>query len=168
MQLGVHGIDLCQYLFGAIETVSAQITTARPSKLLADGRIIRTHFEDNSLARYCLSNGTMVSHEMSYTETAGSDRFRLELYAQNGTVLLRSARGQAAIYAPEITGVEHWSLPEFSAEPMGRAHHEHWLLTLNGKQPPDDTAKAGASTLCVAEALYRAAESGCTERVTAI
>src|SRR5690606_37582095 len=46
MQLGVHGIDLCQHLFGPIEHVAAEMTTARPERILADGRVVRSELED--------------------------------------------------------------------------------------------------------------------------
>jgi predicted dehydrogenase len=86
MQLGVHGIDLVQHLFGPISSVAADMTTAKPERQLADGRTVRTELEDNVLATYRLAGGARVSHEMSYTELAGCDRFRLELYAERGTV----------------------------------------------------------------------------------
>lgn len=160
MQLGVHGIDLVQHLLGRIEYVSADMATAKPERQLADGRLVRTELEDNVLATYRLAGGARVSHEMSYTELAGCDRFRLELYAERGTVWLRTERGRAAIYAPSVTGVEGWITPDLPDEPLGAAHHDHWLSIVRGEAPADDTPVSGLRSIGVAEAIYAAARAG--------
>lgn len=160
MQLGVHGIDLVQHLLGSIESVAADMTTARPERQLADGRLVRTELEDNVLATYRLAGGARVSHEMSYTELAGCDRFRLELYAERGTVWLRTERGMAALHAPSVTGAPGWSAPDLPEEPPGAAHHRHWLSILRGDVPADDTAAAGLRSIEVAETIYAAARAG--------
>lgn len=160
MQLGVHGIDLVQHLLCPIESVAADMTTARPERRLADGRTVRTDLEDNALAIYRLAGGTQVSHEMSYTELAGCDRFRLELYAEHGTVWLRTERGAATIHAPLVTGVAGWFQPDLAEEPLGATHHRHWLSIVRGETPADDTAVAGLRSVEVAETLYAAARAG--------
>tara|TARA_R110002124_G_scaffold73414_2_gene196975 strand:+ start:745 stop:1818 length:1074 start_codon:yes stop_codon:yes gene_type:complete len=166
MQLGVHGIDLVQHIAGPIATVSAAMATHRPERVLEGGRRIRTTLEDNAVARYALQSGALVSHEMSYTEIAGCDRFRLELYADKGTVWLRTERGAAAIFAPEVTGQDGWvTPPEVAEEPLGQAHHFHWISVAAGQMPVDDTAKAGLSSIQVAETIYNAAKSGSTVTV---
>lgn len=160
MQLGVHGIDLVQHLLGPIESVAADMTTARPERRLSDGRTVRTALEDNVFATYRVAGDTRVSHEMSYTELAGCDRFRLELYAEQGTVWLRTERGGAAINAPSITGMAGWSKPDLPDEPLGAAHHRHWLSIVRGEALADDTAVAGLRSVEVAETLYAAARAG--------
>lgn len=160
MQLGVHGIDLVQHLFGPVTNVAADMMTARPERRLANGRMVRTELEDNVLAAYHLESGVRVSHEMSYTELAGCDRFRLELYAERGTVWLRTERGAAAIHAPAVTGEPGWTAPVLPEEALGEAHHRHWLSIVRGEAPPDDTPTAGLRSVRVAETIYAAARSG--------
>lgn len=160
MQLGVHGIDLCQHLFGPITEVSAQMMTARPQRELADGRVVRSELEDNVLATYRFRNGIQGSHEMSYTEVQGCDRFRLEVYGELGTAWLRTERGTAAIYAPSLTRQQQWVAPALPEQPLGQAHHRHWLSIVRGVSPADDTAYAGLASIEVAETIYRAARSG--------
>lgn len=160
MQIGVHGIDLCRHLFGEIEEVQALMSTARPERRLADGTTIRTTLEDNVAAAYRLSGGAIASHEMSYTELAGCDRFRLEVHADAGTVWLRTERGRAAIFAPGVTGRREWVAPDIADAPLGQAHHRHWLDIVRGDAPEDDTAEAGLQSLLVAESLYAAARTG--------
>jgi predicted dehydrogenase len=160
MQLGVHGIDLCQHLFGPIGHVTAEMTTARPERKLADGRMIRSRLEDNVLALYRLAGGARASHEMSYTEIRGCDRFRLEVYAEFGTVWLRTERGPASMFAPSLTGRDVWAVPDLPDAPFGQAHHRHWLSIVRGEVAPDDTPLAGLNSIEVAEAIYRAARTG--------
>lgn len=157
MQLGVHGIDLCQHLFGPISEVSASLATHQPERLLQDGRAVRSTLEDNVSATYRFASGALGSHEMSYTEVAGCDRFRLEVYAEHGTVWLRTERGEAALCGSSLTGDTGWMRPELPQEPLGAVHHRHWLAIVRGDAPADDTAWSGLSTLVVGEHIYAAA-----------
>ena len=159
MQLGVHGIDLCRHLFGPIVDVSARMRTARPQRRLKDGRTVRSRLEDNALASYHLASGAMVTHEMSYTEVGGCDRFRLEVYGEHGSAWLRTGKGAAALLAPSITGRDEWVNAEVPAEPLGAAHHRHWIDIVKGDAPRDDTPEAGLASIEVAEAIYRSASS---------
>ncbi len=161
MQLGVHGIDLVEHLFGSIEEVSADATTKKPCRMLADGRSVISKLEDNVLAHYRLASGASVTHEMSYTEVGGCDRFRLEVYAERGTVWLRSELGKAALIAPDMTGTNDWTFPSIADEPLGQHHHAQWLETVSAAGLKNDrTDIAGLKTLLVAEALYAAAKTG--------
>jgi predicted dehydrogenase len=157
MQLGVHGIDLCRHLFGPIRGVFASASTQRPDRLLKDGRAVRSHLEDNAVAIYHFEGGFWASHEMSYTELAGCDRFRLEVYAEHGTVWLRTEQGPAAMFAPEVTGAREWTRPPLPEEPFGAAHHRHWLAMVRGEEPRDDSPEAGLFTVALAEEIYRSA-----------
>jgi predicted dehydrogenase len=157
MQLGVHGIDLCQHLFGPIAELSATKACRKPLRHLADGREIISALEDTANAIYEFAAGFGGSHEMSYSEAAGTDRFRLEVYTDKATVWLRSERGAAALFAPEVTGVPGWVVPELGDDAFGAVHHRTWLKGVRGEAPPDDTASAGISSIIVAEAIYAAA-----------
>jgi len=165
MQLGVHGIDLVRHLCGAIETVVATTATLRPERALPDGRRVSSALEDEALATYRLSGGALVSHEMSFNEAAGTDRFRLETYCAEGTMLLRTQRGALAIHAPRVTGACGWFTPDLPARAFGARHHERWLDILRGKLPSDPTAEDALAGQLVAEALYRSAASRREEAV---
>ncbi len=161
MQLGVHGIDLIQYLLGPITAVSARVSTLCPNRRLKDGRLVSNPLEDNVLAHYETARGAMVSHEMSYTEAAGCDRFRLEVYGEKGTVWLRSERGKAAIYLTDDEGHGEWTTPQLGDPPFGQEHHAHWVSMALGKIPADDTGIAGLSSIEIVEAIYHSAASNC-------
>ncbi len=85
LQLGVHGIDLIRHLFGAIETVSATTATVQPRRSLPGGTVT-SKVEDEALATYRFQSGVLGSHEMSFCEAADTDRFRLEIYGDAGTM----------------------------------------------------------------------------------
>lgn len=160
MQLGVHGIDLVQHLFGPVRELVAMTATMNPHCWLQDGRVAVMPFEDTATAIYRMASGIQVSHEMSWTEVAGCDRFRLEVYFEDGTVWLRTDRGAALAKRRGDGTAAGWSVPAIEPEPLGKAHHAHWLDVVRKVAPPDDTAAAGLSTLTVAEHIYHAAGTG--------
>jgi predicted dehydrogenase len=157
MQLGVHGIDLLQHVFGPVSSVQALSKTMNPNRTLTDGRTIVTELEDNTLAQYQLSCGINASHEMSFTEVAGCDRFRMEIYFEKATVWLRTEEGAARVNVDATIGNPGWQNVDLPNEPFGQAHHAHWLDVVRGIAPVDDTAQAGLSTLVIGEAIYEAA-----------
>ncbi len=160
MQLGVHGIDLVRHLFGEIETVAAKTAVRQPERLFPDGRRAISQLEDEALATYRFDGGMLASHEMSFNEVQGTDRFRLEIYCADATLLLRTERGPLAIYAPRVTGSRGWWLPEIGVRAFGERQHARWLDILRGKIASDPTALDALAGTLVADAVYRAAASG--------
>lgn len=165
LQLGVHGIDLVRHLAGPIEAVMGTVARQRPERVLADGRTVRPDNEDHALALYRFRDGAVGTHEITFNELQGCDRFRLELYCTEATVWLRSERGPLALFAPALTGRPGWFLPALEPRQSGERHHAHWLDVVRGTAPPDGTAEDGLAALLVAEALYRSAERGREEPV---
>ena len=160
MQLGIHGIDILQHLFGPITTVSAVSSTMKPSCSLEDGRPVTMQLEDNAAAIYELAEGFNATHEMSWTEVAGCDRFRLEVYFEDGTVWLRTDQSAALLNRGAGSDPTGWQPIELLAEPLGQRHHQHWLDVVRGIAPPDDTATAGLGAVVVAEHMYRSIAEG--------
>jgi hypothetical protein len=101
----------------------------------------------------------MVSHEMSMIETAGCDRFRMEIYGSEGTLWLRSERGRFAAFAPRKLGAAGWFAPSLPEAPLGERHHRRWIESL-AAGAREDTALAGLRGLLVAEAIARSAAAG--------
>lgn len=165
LQLGVHGIDLLRYLFGEISNLVAVTAIQRKERMLKDGHIVRPDNEDHAFATYRFAQGCLVSHEMNYSEVFGTDRFALEIYCADATLHLRGPRGPLAVYAPRATGRSEWVVPEIVEPPLGARHHAAFLDMVRGKAPSDGTAEDGLATLLVAEAIYRSAETGASERV---
>ncbi len=168
LQLGIHGIDLIEHLIGPIAALGARTATLQPERPLADGRVARVENVDSAWATYELAAGRFASHEMSMVETAGCDRFRMELYGTKGTMWLRTEHGPLALYAPDFTGHADWFIPQLPDTAPGLRQHRAWIDGLTGSAPRQDTAAAGLHSLLVAEAIARSAErDGCREAVEA-
>lgn len=168
LQLGTHGIDLLRHVFGEIRRVRATTALMVSERRLADGTLVRPDAEDLVIATYEFENGVHASHECSYTEVAGTDRFRMEIYGAKGTAWLRTERGRLAIYAPHYTGVDGWHTPAINSEAFGYRQHKHFLDMLRGTTPPDDSAVAGFIGVAVAEAIYRSSSATAWEDVEAL
>lgn len=165
LQLGVHGIDLLRHIFGEIESVRATTALMQPERTLADGTVVHPDAEDLVIATYRFASGMLAVHDCSYGEVAGTDRFRMEIYGDSGTAELRTARGRLALFAPDYVGHQGWFMPEIRTERIGYRQHRHWLDMLLGVAEPDDSAEDGLASIRVAEAVYRAAQSGTWEEV---
>ena len=164
--LGVHGIDLIQHLFGPIGEVHARCATMMPRRTLSDGtELTDIGIEDHALALYRTVDGVLVSHEMSICELKGTERFLLEIYAEKGTMQLRGPRGDLAIHAPEVTGVDDWVTPDLPDAAFGARQHAHWLDILRGRVRSDASALDALAGLHVVDAILAAAESGKTVSV---
>jgi predicted dehydrogenase len=157
MQLGVHGIDLLRQLFGEIEAVQGTLATTVPARLLADGTRVIPDNEDLVTATYRFASGLVATHEVSYAEVAGTDRFRLEIYGEAGTAWLRSERGRLAVCAPGHLGQDGWVAPPLGPEDTGLPQHRHFLDMVRGEAPPDGSDRDGLASVLVAEAVYRSA-----------
>ncbi len=153
MQIGIHGIDLLQYVFGEIVAVKATTAITIAQRTLADGRVVVPDNEDLALATYRFASGLLATHEVSYSEVAGTDRFRLEVYGDQGTAWLRTERGLLAVSHDRRS----WTAPQLPPGDVGYRQHRHWLAMLAGEVPYDGSAQAGLASVLVAEAIYRSA-----------
>ncbi len=160
MQIGIHGLDLLRYLFGEIVAVKATMATTLQQRELLDGSIVEPDNEDLALATYRFASGVMATHEVSYTEVVGTDRFRMEIYGTRGTAWLRTEKGALAVN----TG-QGWAALAIPAGAVGWRHHRHWLAMLRGEEPVDHSAQDSLATALVAEAIYRSAKKEDWEKV---
>ena len=156
-QLGVHGIDLVEHLLGRVVSVSARARIAKPERRLRDGTPVQVESIDNASATYELDDGTLVTHEMSMTEVAGCDRFRMEIYGERGTLWLRTERGRLAVAVPERYGRD-WHVPELSQTAPGQRQHAVWLAGVAGNGPRLDTAGDALRGMRIVEVLMRSNE----------
>lgn len=154
LQLGIHGIDLASHLFGTIRTVSARTATQRPERRLRDGRVVAVENPDTAFAVYETETGLLIEHDMSMIEFAGTDRFRMEIYGDNGTLWLRTERG---VLASASAGQPGWVGHTLADVALGKRHHQRWVDGLVGRGPKDTTAIDGLKSLLVAEAIVASA-----------
>lgn len=154
LQLGVHGIDLLTQLFGPVVSLNATTAILRPARRLADGRIVAVETPDSAWATYRFAVGIAAAHDMSMIEAAGTDRFGLEIYGTDGTILLRGAAGPLRL---RRKGAAVWETPALPGPPLGQRHHRRWLDGLNGTKPQETTARDALAGLLIAEAIERSA-----------
>ena len=155
-QLGIHGIDLVEHLFGSIVAVSARTATLVPQRRLRDGRIVAVENADTAFAVYEIEGGPLVHHEMSMIEQAGTDRFRMEIYGTEGSLWLRTEHG---LLAGSAAGGAGWTVPHLPQTLPGHRQHREWIDGLLGRVPPPSTGLAGLRSLLVAEAIARSADA---------
>lgn len=156
LQLGIHGIDLVEDLFGPVAAVSARTATLLPQRTLRDGRVVPVQNADTAFAVYEIDGGPLVHHEMSMIERAGTDRFRMEIYGTGGTLWLRTERGLLAC----ATDGRDWIVPDLPSASPGHRQHREWIDSLLGRIPSPRTGPAGLRSLLVAEAVARSAAAG--------
>ncbi len=163
LQLGVHGIDLIRHVFGDIVSVRATSACQVRERVLDSGETVYPDLEDLMVATYALESGTIVTHEMSYNEVAGTDRFRMEVYGTLGTAWLRSERGRLAIAMKEDPS--GWSTPKLGRSALGELHHRHFVRMALGSAPDDESGFDGFMAVVIAEHAYEAASTGRTTEV---
>jgi len=161
MQIGIHGIDLLRHVFGEIVAVKATTAITVPQRTLTDGRVVVPDNEDLALATYRFASGLLAAHAVSYSEVAGTDRFRMEVYGEQGTAWLRTERGLLAVGY----GGGNWTSPALPPGNVGYRQHCHWLAMLRGEAPHDGSDAAGLASVQVAEAIYRSAAADAWEPV---
>jgi len=167
MQLGVHGIDLLRYLFGEIQSVKAITKTMKTERILTDGTRIVPNNEDFAMINYQFSSGLIGNHEVVYNEIAGTDRYRMEIYGEEGTAWLRTEKGCLAIYAPKYMGHEGWFSFDYKDSDISFAQHKHFINMLTGECPDDGSAYDGLQSVLVSEAIYRSTEIDGWQKVDA-
>ncbi len=163
MQLGVHGIDLIRHVFGEIVSIDAVVDRQVLERTIESGTVVRPSHEDFVAATYRLASGGYVTHEVSYNEVAGTDRFRMEVYGSEATAWLRTERGRLAIATKAEPGV--WFEPSLGTSILGELHHRHFILMATGRAPDDGSGLDGLVSVSIAEQLYEAAADHSLRRV---
>ena len=158
-QLGVHGIDLALQLVGDVACVSARGAILKPARVLRDGRVVAVENNDTANAIYDFANGAIGTHEMSQIEVGGCDRFRMELYGDEGAIWLRSEHGPAALYAPALYA-KQWHCPALTQEPLGKLHHAAWLAGVIDPAVRTPTASDALRGMQVVAAIQKSNELG--------
>ncbi len=151
--MGIHAIDLCQWLIGPITSVTAQLGTLRKEIALDDNAIIALRIGERALG----------SIEVSWTSGPGFNG--LEIYADNGTIInnysdpLRICTGKSS---PDWKAAAEfsWETIEHDGQP------ESWEIEIDyfmdtilcGEQFPMGI-DAGISALAVALAAMESANN---------
>jgi UDP-N-acetyl-2-amino-2-deoxyglucuronate dehydrogenase len=160
MQIGIHGIDLVEHLIGPITEVTAMTALRRPERRLADGRLIRPTSDDHAFAIYRMTGGVIVSHEMCFSEVAGTDRFLMEITSERAKIAFRGNHGALAVNAGG-----GWKAVPVGEITAGATQHTLFSDMVRGDLAHDASDLAGVQGLLVAEAINASAATASAVKV---
>ncbi len=161
LDIGTHGVDVIRYFTGQ-EVVKVQAMmdgyTAASTKPI-DERIGRPN-ETVAIMNYELSGGTLVTHEVHWTQRGGAGAYYAEHYGDQGSLFIKHPMASHLVtYCVGRKG--EWLHPELPSEPVrGYLHHDLFLRdvldgTWNSAKPED-----GLAAVRILDACYRAAKTG--------
>ena len=159
MNQGIHTVDLLQWLFGAVVSVSAMVAT----------RVHAIEVEDTAAAVLTFRNGAIGVIEAATSVFPGYSR-RLELTGSEGTLVveqdslvatdLRSGR----VAAEPSAGTAAVSATIGDALPHARVLEDFLDAIRTGRAAACD-AREGRKSVAIVEAIYRAAQTGRMEAI---
>ncbi|MGI8908043.1 MAG: Gfo/Idh/MocA family protein [Candidatus Sumerlaeaceae bacterium] len=156
LDMGIHAIDMCQYMIGPIKSISAQLKTLRKKIEVDDNAVMLLDFGPENKALGYIECGW----------TSGPGFAGVEIYGDKGTLILdifKPGRWIRGVNRPDgavetldeqiTTGQEktHWPL-----------EMESWVKHLLGKKTPTyiPGLEEGASSLAVALAAIESSKTG--------
>jgi predicted dehydrogenase len=152
LDMGIHAIDLCEWLIGPIVNVSARAVTL----------IKKIEVDDNALLQLEFKSGALGYIEVGWTSPPGFAGF--EIYGTKGSLICDYAKGLSLCTGKSSAGRDStMSWKTVDAKPTrGGWDVEigHWLDVLEGKRPLTMTGKAGRNALAVALAGYESSRTG--------
>ncbi len=152
LDMGIHAIDLCHWLFGPVKSISAQTKTL----------VKRIPLDDNALILLEFKNGAMGYIEAGWTSIPGFGG--IEIYGTEGTIICDYFNGMRLCTGHAAAGrdsVYEWEVVEPNPLVGGwTAEIPYWLDVLDGTRKLEMTGQAGRAALEVALAAYKSSASG--------
>ncbi len=158
LDMGIHAIDLCLWLFGPIVSISAK--TATLAKRIA--------VDDNAVMLLEFKSGALGYIEAGWTSKPGFTG--LELYGTEGSVIcdymstMKLCGGRASAGADSVT--EWTTLDETPSAGGWDTEIGHWLDVVTGKKKLMIDGRAGRDAVEVALAAYKSSKTGKRIQVT--
>lgn len=152
LDMGIHAIDLCLWLFGPITRVSAKAATL----------IRKIEVDDNALLLLEFKSGALGYIEVGWTSKPGFSG--LEIYGTEGSLICDYAKGLKLCGGKASAGkdsVYNWKIIESRPTDGGWASEiGHWINVVRGEEKLSMTGKDGRDALEVALAAYKSSETG--------
>jgi UDP-N-acetyl-2-amino-2-deoxyglucuronate dehydrogenase len=155
MNQGIHTVDVLQWLFGPVASVSAVVAT----------RLHAIEVEDTAAAVLTFQSGAIGVLEAATSVFPGYSR-RVELTGTEGTLILeqdalvaadlRSGRESLPIQAPATSAT---TAAVADATPHARVI-EDFLDAIRTGRPPACDAREGRKSVAIVEAIYESARTG--------
>ena len=122
IDIGVHGIDLVNYLIGKVDTVLYADIGRYRKTVISNGKEIEPDNEDHASVIYRTENGVTVNHLISWPHWSIADRFSMEIFGSNGSIFLRGAMGTLTVCRADGKTAPVWMTPQIRHEPIGINH----------------------------------------------
>ena len=152
LDMGIHAIDLCLWLFGPIVSVSARAATL----------IKKIEVDDNAVLLLDFKNGALGYIDVGWTSKPGFTG--LEIYGTKGSIICDYIKGLQLCEGKASAGSDSfskWTTIDKNPTRGGWAIEiDYWMDVIQGKQRLTMTGKAGREALNVALAAYRSNRSG--------
>ena len=158
MDIGVHGIDLVRYLIGDISRVLYADIGCFRSVIESGGEKICPDNEDHAAVMYQTESGALVDQMISWHHWTTADRFSMEIFGSQGTILLRGTMGQMVVAKVKPGQGAKWVSQEVAYNPLRDREHRDFINMIKSGSSADPDGYEGLACVKVAKAVYRAAE----------
>ncbi len=152
LDMGIHAIDLCLWLFGKVTSVSAIAATI----------VKKIQVDDNALLMMEFANGALGYIDVGWTSKPGFNGF--EIYGTQGSLICDYAKGLqlcGGLASPGTDSKLEWKMLEERPTQGGwEIEIPYWMDVVCGKEPLEMDAKAGKDALAVALAAYKSSKTG--------
>lgn len=156
LDMGIHAIDLCNWIMGPVVSVTATCKTL----------LKRIKVDDNAVLLLEFKNGALGYIEVGWTSKPGFTG--LELYGSEGSLICDYLKGLTLFGGKASAGqdsVAEWQTLDPTPTQGGwDTEIEHWLDVVSGDARLHMDGKAGRAALEVALAAYESSRTG--RRVT--
>jgi len=152
LDMGIHAIDLCLWLFGPVVGVSAK----------AGALIKKIEVDDNAVLILEFKNGRLGYIEVGWTSKPGFSG--LEIYGTEGSLICDYVRGLQHVGGKASAGkdgVSEWKRIDKNPTQGGwTTEIAHWMDVVMGNEKLTMDGKAGRAALEVALAAYKSSSTG--------
>jgi UDP-N-acetylglucosamine 3-dehydrogenase len=152
LDMGIHAIDLCLWLFGPITAVTAKAATL----------FKKIPVDDNALLLLEFKSGALGYIEVGWTSKPGFSG--IEIYGTEGSLICdynRSLVQYGGKAAAGKDGTMEWkALDRTPTEGGWAAEIGYWIDVVRGEEKLTMDGKAGRDALAVALAAYKSSDAG--------
>ena len=152
LDMGIHAIDLCLWLFGKVNAVMAKSATI----------IKKIRVDDNAVLLLEFANGALGYIDVGWTSKPGFNGF--EIYGTEGSLICDYAKGLqqcgGVASAGKDSKLEWTMLDDHPTRGGWEIEIPYWMDVVTGKKPLEMDAQAGKDSLAVALAAYQSSKKG--------
>ena len=152
LDMGIHAIDQCLWLFGPIVAVTAKAATL----------VKKIEVDDNAILILEFKNGALGYIEVGWTSKPGFSG--LEIYGTEGSLICDYINGLKLVGGTASAGGDgrsDWETLDKDPTKGGwDTEIDHWMDVVCGKEKLTMTGQAGREALEVALAAYKSSKTG--------